>query len=85
MLVKLNQVTKILVEKKLKNWYFFSFFFIDSILGTEKIASDIENAQLNSSEIQQVIDILLAKQNEQEQWKKVNCSFIYLNKASLFI
>ena len=27
MLVKLNQVTKILVEKKLKNWYFFSFFF----------------------------------------------------------
>ena len=85
MLVKLNQVTKILVEKKLKNCIFFLFFFIDSILGTEKIASDIENAQLNSSEIQQVIDILLAKQNEQEQWKKVNCSFIYVNRTSLFI
>eukprot|EP00111_Clytia_hemisphaerica_P011439 TCONS_00033525-protein len=35
-----------------------------------KIISDIENSQLNSSEVQQLIDVLLARQNDNEQWHK---------------
>jgi len=43
-----------------------------SVLGAEKCIADIENMHLNSSDMQQVIDTLLAKQNEQEQWQKPN-------------
>ncbi|XP_057315368.1 ribosome-binding protein 1-like isoform X2 [Hydractinia symbiolongicarpus] len=41
-------------------------------LSAEKLIKDIQGAHLNSGEVQQVIDSLLAKQNESEQWKKPN-------------
>jgi hypothetical protein len=35
------------------------------------LVSEIENSQLNSTEVQQLIDVLLVRQNDNEQWHKV--------------
>ncbi|XP_065661141.1 kinectin isoform X4 [Hydra vulgaris] len=42
----------------------------DSELNSDKLIKVIESHPLNPLEVQQIIDILLAKQNELEQWKK---------------
>merc|ERR1712157_618370 len=41
-----------------------------TISSANKIMSEIESSPLNSSEVQQLIDVLLARQNENEQWHK---------------
>ena len=44
-------------------------------MNSDKLIKDIEAYQLNALEVQQIIDMLLAKQNELEQWKKVLMTF----------
>jgi hypothetical protein len=41
-----------------------------SFMTLEKLQKEIESAQMDAGEVQQIIDVLLAKQNEMEQWQK---------------
>lgn len=38
----------------------------------DKITNDVASAQLNNVEVQQLIDVLLHKQNEAQLWQKVS-------------
>ena len=79
--------------KRLSSFHFtkrtLSSYFISKILKTvlfsadnkqivEKLASEVEKAQLNDSEVQRLIDALLDKQNELRQWQKVRLNCVTL-------
>ena len=41
-------------------------------LTVDKLTNDVASAQLDNSEVQQLIDALLHKQSELQQWRKVS-------------
>ena len=53
-----------------------SYFSTDNKQVIEKLASEVEKAQLNDNEVQRLIDALLDKQNELRQWQKVRLNSI---------
>ena len=54
-----------------KTYDFYILVTEDEIV-TEKLAKDLEKAQLNTFEVQRLTEILLNKQNELTQWQKVS-------------
>ena len=52
----------------IKNIFFFAYV---GDVNTKRLMEMVTSAPLNSSEIQAMIDVLLNKQGENSQWKKV--------------
>lgn len=48
------------------------FLLGNSKVTVDKITNDVASAQLNNVEVQQLIDVLLHKQNEAQLWQKVS-------------